>query len=248
MVEHQKRHGSTSQIETIKMVTLDMHGNITTREAIRTLRTDKSGIHYSLLRMTGPADIKGVSLLNIQEDGKVALQYFYLPALGQVRQITGGSIKSYFLGSDFTYEDLLLKPVGDYEYERLLDEPVSGKNCYRLVVSPASKQSKSDSGYSKKEMFFSTDDYHLLKVDYFDKQGKFLKTLRFNDFVENSGEDPGTHPTRMAMTHHQKKTTSMLAIIKGRYNEPVPQKYFNVEALKNWTSQDYSDLLSLLEN
>lgn len=248
MAEHQKRHGSTSQIETIKMVTLDMHGNITTREAIRTLRTDKSGIHYSLLRMTGPADIKGVSLLNIQEDGKVALQYFYLPALGQVRQITGGSIKSYFLGSDFTYEDLLLKPVGDYEYERLLDEPVSGKNCYRLVVSPASKQSKSDSGYSKKEMFFSTDDYHLLKVDYFDKQGKFLKTLRFNDFVENSGEDPGTHPTRMAMTHHQKKTTSMLAIIKGRYNEPVPQKYFNVEALKNWTSQDYSDLLSLLEN
>ena len=97
-------------------------------------------------------------------------------------------------------------------------------------------------------MFFSTDDYHLLKVDYFDKQGKFLKTLRFNDFVKNSGEDPGTHPTRMAMTHHQKKTTSMLAIIKGRYNEPVPQKYFNVEALKNWTSQDYSDLLSLLEN
>ena len=107
MAEHQKRHGSTSQIETIKMVTLDMHGNITTQEAIRTLRTDKSGVHYSLLRMTGPADIKGVSLLNIQEDGKVALQYFYLPALGQVRQITGGSIKSYFLGSDFTYEDLL---------------------------------------------------------------------------------------------------------------------------------------------
>ena len=248
MAEHQKRHGSTSQIETIKMVTLDNQGNISTREAIRTLRTDKSGVHYSLLRMLAPEDIRGVSLLNIQEDGKDTLQYIYLPALGQMRQITGGSIKSYFLGSDFTYEDLQLKPVGDYEYERLLDEPVSGKNCYRLVVVPASKQAKSDSGYYKKEMFFSTDDYHLLKVDYFDKQRKFLKTLRFHEFVENPGDDQGTHPTRMEMTHHQKKTTSMLVVTKGRYNESVPQKYFNVDGLKNWTSQDYSDLLSLLEH
>jgi len=248
MAEHQKRHGSTSQIETIKMVTLDMQGNISAREAIRSLRTDKSGVHYSLLRILAPEDVRGVSLLNIQEDGKDTLQYFYLPALGQVRQITGGSIKSYFLGSDFTYEDLQLKPVGEYKYERLLNEPVSGKNCFRLVVVPVSKQGKSDSGYSKKEMFFSTDDYHLMKVDYFDKQGKFLKTLLFDEFVDNPGDGQGTHPTSMVMTHHQKKTKSMLVITNGRYNEPVPQKYFDVEALKNWTSQDYSDLLSLLEH
>lgn len=248
MAEHQKRHGSTSQIETIKMVTLDNRGNITTREAVRTLMLDKSGVHYSLLRMLGPEDIRGVSLLNIHEKGKNSLQYIYLPALGQVRQITGGSMKSYFLGSDFTYEDLRLKPFGEYEYERLLDEPVAGINAYRLVVVPTSKQSKSESGYSKKEMFISTDDYHLLKVDYFDKQGKSLKTLRFHDFVQTSGDGRGTHPTRMEMIHHQKNTTSMLVITKGNYNQPVPLKYFDVEALKSWTSQDYSEILSLLEN
>ena len=250
MAEHYKRHSAKSQIETIKMVTLDKDGNISTREAIRTLKTDKSGIEYMLLRVLAPEDVKGVSLLNIQEEDKNGRQYIYLPALEQVRQISGGSMKSYFLGTDFTYEDLRIKPIGEYEYERLLDEVVDGKNCFKIVVMPSSEQSKSESGYSKKDMFISIDEYNLLQVDYYDRQGKFIKTLRFHEFTELPGDDysHGAHASRLEMIHHQKKTTSMLVITNGRYNEPVPQKYFDVEALKNWTAQDYTDLLSLLEN
>ncbi len=250
MAEHFKRHTANSQIETIKMVTLDRDGNISAREAIRTLKTDKSGIQYMLLRVLAPEDVKGVSLLNIQEEGKDGRQYIYLPALDQVRQITGGSMKSYFLGTDFTYEDLRIKPIGEYEYERLLDEVVAGIDCYRIIIVPSTKQSKTESGYSKKDMYISIDEYNLLKVDYYDHQGKFLKSLRFHEFTETPDDDHGhvAHATRLEMIHHQKKTTSMLVITNGRYNEPVPQKYFDVESLKNWTAQDYTDLLSLLEN
>lgn len=55
-----------------------------------------------------PADVKGTSFMNWSyNSGQDDDQWIYLPALKRTKRISSGSKSDYFMGSDFTYDDLV---------------------------------------------------------------------------------------------------------------------------------------------
>ena len=107
MKEQKKRHEAAQEYENIKMVLIDSSGNKETRELKRYAKKDNSGLFKYLARFEGPADIRGTALLTWEQKDREDDQWLYMPAYGQkLKRIAGGNKKGYFMGTDFSYEDL----------------------------------------------------------------------------------------------------------------------------------------------
>src|SRR5215471_19295658 len=59
-----------------------------------------------LVRFTDPQEIRGVTLLSINQPGEIARQWIYTPATERSRSVAPRERSERFAGSDFTYEDI----------------------------------------------------------------------------------------------------------------------------------------------
>ena len=69
---------------------------------------DYGEVEKQTMFFNSPADVKNTSFMNYSYiDDRDDDQWLYLPALKKVKRISGGSKDDYFMGSDFTYEDMM---------------------------------------------------------------------------------------------------------------------------------------------
>ena len=236
-----------SQVEVIKMVTLDSRENVETRKVLRMIRSGDGGSWKSLLRFMGPPEVAGVALLSDQSDEGNTTQYVYMPALGQTKRIVESGKKGYFMGSDFAYEDLLRENPSDFKYERQFDATIDDTRTYHIIAKPASSEKRRSTSYASRELWVSHNDFHLLKIGFLDRSGQKIKTLSISDYRNEPGNQyPLFQPHRFEMDHHQKNTHSMLVVTKGRYDIPVPAKYFSKEAIGNWKADYDKEIEAIL--
>lgn len=164
-----------SEAVTIDMTIIDDRGRTRNRVMQTWSKTNDDGLTRSLIRFSEPADIRGLGLLTLEtEDGDD--QRLYLPALKRVQRIAGSSRQDRFAGSDFSYEDL-----GTYDpdqFETSLLETTDTAWILEAVTLDA------DSQYDKLELTVDQQRYVLLAVDYYDRSGTLVKTLRTDDFTE----------------------------------------------------------------
>ena len=245
--ESEERHGLTSEIAIIKMVVLDNQGNVDTREVLRAFHTGKDGSDYSLLRFRSPEPVKGVALLSVLKKGSEDLQYLYMPALGNIRKISGSSKKGYFMGTDFAYEDLHPEDTSRYKYSRELDDSVDGVDCYLVTARPIDGKIENESSYAKRQLWISKADLRILRIDFYRTENQLLKTLRSTEFRSVSEGGAAERPVRMEMTHHANKTSSMFVVTKGIYDAELAEAFFSVESLKDWPADSEKDIFGALQ-
>ena len=107
-------------------------------------------------------------------------QWIYLPALKKVKRISSDSSGDYFMGSDFTYDDLGDRNPSDDMHTVLRTEIMDGLDCY--VVESVTKDE--DYMYSKTVTWVVKDRWYGLKKEFYDEDGDYLKSLTLNN-VEN---------------------------------------------------------------
>ncbi len=236
--EYLNRHGLSTKVENIKMVTIDSRGNIETREILRLFHEDDRKTQYSMLRFINPEAIRGVALLSKQETGNAYEQTLYLPALGQLRKISGSGQKGYFMGSDFAYEDLLPENSRKYHYARGLDDYLDDVQCFRITARPIDQESTDSTGYAKREIWISREDYTILKIEFYIGEEKLLKTLRFTQYKKVPGKIGSSMASRAEMTHHLKDTTSLIVVTNGVYQSVEIENLLRTESLQNWKTEN----------
>jgi outer membrane lipoprotein-sorting protein len=107
------------------------------------------------------------------DDSKDDDQWIYLPAIKRVKRISSDSKSDYFMGSDFTYDDLGDRRLDADTHKLLRSETVDGIDCY--VVESVSKDE--DYMYSKTITWIRKDNFVGLKKEFYDEDGELLKTL-----------------------------------------------------------------------
>lgn len=139
-------------------------------------KLQKNGIDSHLIvRFLSPADIKGTGFLELEKaDGDDDL-WIYLPALQKVRRLVSNNKKDSFMGSDFSYGEMLPPKVDLFQHSLLRSEVIEGQDCHVIASVPASDKVKNDSGYSKKITWLRKDSATEAKVEYYDLDGKLLK-------------------------------------------------------------------------
>jgi hypothetical protein len=86
----------------------------------------------SLVRFLSPADVRGTVSLTVEnsEPGRDDDIWIYLPALKKVRRLVSSNKKDSFVGTDFSYGDVIGYRVADWTHRILREEKVDGFDCW----------------------------------------------------------------------------------------------------------------------
>lgn len=175
-----ERNFFVSKISVMKsqmtMSLISPDGHMRERKIETVAKLQKNGIDSKLnVRFQYPADIKGTVFLEIERiDGDDDL-WIYLPALKKVRRIISNNKKDSFMGSDFSYGEMLPPRIDLYNHTLLRSESLENQDCYVVESTPASDKVRDDSGYSKKISWLRKDSALEARVEYYDLQGGLLK-------------------------------------------------------------------------
>lgn len=182
----------------------------------------------SIMFFQQPADVKGTGFLtwDYDSDDKTDDRWLYLPAMKNTRRISGTSAKKeYFMGSDFTYDDLGNHDIDSEKYNLLSEENLEGHNCWIIESTPVD-----DEGiYSQKKYWVRKDNFMVAKVEYYDKQNNILKVLEVKQIEKIDGFWTATE---MEMVNHQRNHKTIIKIESIVYNESYDDSIFTVNSLE----------------
>jgi hypothetical protein len=146
--------------------------------------TKLAGNTQNNMRLTefiSPADVQGTTTLLIENVKGSDSMFVYLPALKKVRRLASANKGDAFIGTDFSYGDVLGYKFSDWKYTKLADGKFNGKDCYMIEATPINNTVKSDFGYSKRRMCILKDNFVTATIDIWDTAGKPLKHIEFTD-------------------------------------------------------------------
>lgn len=186
----------------------------------------------SLMFINEPFDVKGTGFLSwdYNDSEKDDDKWLYLPAMKKIRRISGSSSKTeYFMGTDFTYDDMSKRNIDEETYKLLKEEVYDGYPCW--VIESAPTDSKSI--YSKKTTWIRKDNYMSIKVDFYDKMDNLLKTLTSDGIKKVDGFWVAT---KLTMVNIQNGHKTIMNIESIRYNLNIPGNIFTVNYLEKGNS------------
>jgi hypothetical protein len=142
----------------------------------------------TLIRFIEPADVRGTAYLTWSYDdpAREGDMWVYLPAESLVRRISGGGKKGAFMRSDLSNEDIEDRAVDDDLHTLMGSQSVAGADCY-VIESVPRPELKKDTNYAKRVQFIRKDILLPVRVDYYDKRGKLLKTATHGGFEPIDG-------------------------------------------------------------
>jgi len=173
-----------------------------------------------------PTDVKGTAFLSYTHITKDDDQWLYLPALKRVKRIAVRNKTSPFMGSEFSYEDLASFEVEKYNYAYIKDETLEGIPSFVIERYPKDKYS----GYSKHRVWVEKERYITLKIEYYNRKEKLLKTLNNSDFNLHLNLFWRAH--KMRMQNHVSGKSSILRWHNFKFRQTISDSDFNPNRLK----------------
>jgi hypothetical protein len=141
-----------------------------------------------------------------------------------MQRITKGSKKNYFMGTDFTYEDMEREDITSSEYKVLKSEIIQDKDCWVIESMPKNNEKKSESSYSKKIHWIAKETYTTFKTEFYDKRDKLIKTQENREWENISGSVWRAKKGLMDNTSESHKT--LVALTDKKVNQPIDDKVF----------------------
>ncbi len=163
----------------LTMTLINSRGDRRVRK-IKQFMKDYGSEDKKIMFFISPADVRNTSFMNwsYNEEDRDDDQWIYLPALRKVKRISSESKSDYFMGSDFTYDDLGDRYPAEDTHTLLREEKLNSENCY--VVESIPKEE--DYMYSRTVTWIINDKWIDLKKEFYDENGEHLKTLSVKDY------------------------------------------------------------------
>jgi len=204
----------------LTMTLINSRGDQRVRE-IKQFDKDFGEEEKKIMFFISPADVYNTSFMNWSYDdpAKDDDQWIYLPALGKVKRISSDSKDDYFMGSDFTYDDLGDRHPDEDTHKLLRTETVDGEECYVVESLP-----KEDNYmYSKTVTWVIKDKWIGLQKKFYDEDGDYLKTLTVKDYENYDGILVITHSQ---MHNVQKDHKTVMQYKDIELNTGIDSNYF----------------------
>ncbi len=208
------------QTSNLTMTLINKSGDERVRK-IKQFTKDFGDVEKSIMFFTAPADVKNTSFMNWTYDDpdKSDDQWIYLPALKKIKRISSDSKSDYFMGSDFTYDDLGDRKLDDDTHTLLRSETIDGVDYYVVQSIPKDE----DYMYSKTITWIRKDNFIGLKKEFYDEDGELLKILKIKKFEKISGFWVITHSE---MENVQKNHRTSMKLDNVKINTGIPSSKF----------------------
>ena len=224
-----ERDDGDDQTSEMEMVLINKQGKQRVRKVL-TYQKDYGEDDKMVMFFLEPADVKGTGFLtwNYDDESKDDDQWLYLPALKKVRRIASSNKADYFMGTDFTYNDMGDREIDDYTYAHIDTEVIDGIECYHLERLPKDDDVIKESGYGRTEIWVRPDIWMMVKAVFYDKKMKLLKELMTSDFEEIDGIWTAK---KMHMQNIQKEHQTIFTFGNISYNTGLDDDIFSQRRL-----------------
>lgn len=207
----------------VKMTLINHRGKKRVRQMV-SYRKDYDKDSKKLMYFKKPTDVRGTSFLSWEWDDpdKGDDKWLYMPALRKVRRISGESTNDYFMGSDFTYDDMGKRNVDEDIHTLAGEETIDGHDCWRIESVPGT-----NTYYDKKVLWVRKDAKIVIKAKYIDSQGLIkifiVKKLVLHDNIWTI--------LGMEMKNIRENHTTLMEISNVEYNTGVADSFFQVATI-----------------
>ncbi len=214
-----------SKIYSISEMTVYRSGKARPTMEVESFTMDKNDKDHSLTIYKKPARMKGTAYLMIGDD-----LWVKFASTGRTRKLSSSAKKNSAGGTDFSYNDMGESSKGmSAKYNVTMENRnarFDGEKCYEISFSP---KPGSEGTYEKLVAYISKENYHYLKIDYFEA-GANIKTLTFSDYRTVGGRD---YPFQYVMESHTKPSKTEVVTSKVEFNSlKVQERYFNTSYLE----------------
>jgi outer membrane lipoprotein-sorting protein len=200
----------------------------TVRKRFTLRRLGSFGNGKILVRFTDPAEIRGVTLLSINQPGETARQWIYTPATERARSVAPRERSERFAGSDFTYEDIAERVLDNFSYQMLPGEDViENHKTYKIEATPVAPDL---SQYKFIYYWVAQDVPCILHAEMYDREGRKVRILHASGLRKVSGIW-GARKTEMSSLLEGTKT--VLTVDEIHLNAGLEESQFTPEALEN---------------
>ncbi|NOY51895.1 MAG: outer membrane lipoprotein-sorting protein [Chlorobi bacterium] len=178
------RPAGDDQTSNLTMTLINKSGKERIRK-IKQFTKDLGKVEKSIMFFQSPADVKNTSFMSwtYDDENRSDDQWIYLPALKKIKRISSDSKSDYFMGSDFTYDDLGDRKLDDDTHNLIGEESIDGVDYYVVESIPKDE----DYMYSKTKTWIRKDNFIGLKKEFYDEDAELLKVLKIKEFKKISG-------------------------------------------------------------
>jgi outer membrane lipoprotein-sorting protein len=173
----------TDRTQQLSLLIVDRRGNERRRELAIYMKKYPDDANRSIVFFQAPAEIKGTGFLQWANAHRNDEQWLYLPELKRVRQISAGSKRESFVGTDFSYEDLaIISQILDWtdadaQATLVRDETIEGAVAAVMEFVPTGK----DIGYGRIRIWLRRADAVIVQYEFIDGKGATVKRLTVSD-------------------------------------------------------------------
>lgn len=208
----------------LRMIVSEANGEKKERE-MEVLGRRHDGRLETKVTFLSPQDSAGTKFLTVEKSGGATEQHIYLPAYKKTRRVVGREREGSFMGSDFTYTDLVRKDDQGTKHKKLTDESIGADPTYVLESTPGSVE---EAGYGKIKTWVRKTDFVPLRTQFFDASGKLKKTL----YVREIGKLEGKPVVKKALMKSENGHTTELIIEDIQPRNDLPDSDFSPTSLE----------------
>jgi len=226
MQKADNRDDGKTRKSTAEMILISKGGKERVRETV-SISKDVPGGEKTISTFLKPADVEGTSFLQYTYDeiGKDDDQWLYLPSLKKVKRITASSKGDYFMGTEFTYDDMGDRKPEEDEHKLVGTEKINSRECYKILSVPKEE----DYMYSKKIVWIDKETYLPLKVEFYDEDEELLKIMTAS---KPEMTDNIWFTREYEMKNVQKGRATIIKTTNIQFNLPVDDNMFTERMLK----------------
>ena len=179
---------------------------------------------FSLIYITAPAKEKGQVFLKRHNE-----MWNWVPNIERMIKIPPSMMMQSWMGSDFTNDDLVRESSlsKDYEHNLVGEEMIDGYECYKIELVPFED---APVVWGKIIMWISREEFHWLKGEYFDEDGKLVNT---EILTEVKKMDDRQMPTRLEMIPaNEEGNKTILIFDEMKFNVKLDESFFSQQNMK----------------
>ena len=218
MEEVQRRQRSESQHYEGTLEVIGSGNRIATKRWVFD-RLGAFGDSKAVLRFTAPPEVKGVGLLIVNHPDRASDQWMWRPEIGREQRIALQDRSTRFFGTDFSFEDLEERDVGQFDFKLGGDEA----GAWKVQSIP-----KKSSQYTHSFLWVNKDNYTIVKAESYNKKG-LVRSIDYRDFEQAKG----IWTARTIEVHDvTRNSRTILKYDKLEYNVPMKDADFTLDALR----------------
>jgi outer membrane lipoprotein-sorting protein len=203
------------------------------RKVSGTTKLQKNGVdNMRLARFLAPPDVAGTVTLLLEYSDREDEMWIYLPALKKVRRLSASNKRDSFVGTDFSFGDVIGHRVDDWDHRLAREEAFDGEDCYVIESVPRRGEVKANSGYIRRRSWVQKVSFVTVRGEFWDETGQLLKAYEARDVVLVDPPRKRWHAMQQEMVNLQTGHRSQIRFETFKVNQNIKDELFTTRQME----------------